>query len=342
MRCLVLADVHASLTALEAAIGDAGAVDAVWCLGDLVDLGPAPEECVHRLRGLGALCVRGNHDLGTGPEFRRVPLAGESIVWTRGRLSAEARAYLEGLPERVEAEGISLLHDVGEGGHTRAPEPGDFAKVGPGGMLVGHFHLPHALRAGEPEGRALALGDRVETASAIVNPGPLGNSDWKPGWAAYGLLDTARGELEVRGVELEVAPGEAEIASLGAPPRLVAYWRRLAADAAQARGDLERARELFGLSAPAFDQPGDERQATMLLVGLADLARRAGDPERAAAMLGAIRGSAAEHPAVRHRVGVAERGLRTELGEAALASARMRGAALTPPNAVALGLGAAS
>ncbi|HEY3081393.1 MAG TPA: metallophosphoesterase family protein [Chloroflexota bacterium] len=48
MRCLVLADVHGNLTALEAVLDDAGAVDAVWCLGDVVGLGAQPEACVER------------------------------------------------------------------------------------------------------------------------------------------------------------------------------------------------------------------------------------------------------------------------------------------------------
>jgi predicted phosphodiesterase len=303
MRCLVLADVHASLAALEAVLADAGAVDEVWCLGDLVDLGPAPEACVERLRELGARCVRGNHDLGDGPEVRRVPLVGESLGWTRRQLSPSSRAFLEGLPERVEVDGLTLRHDVAEGGHTRAPRPADFAKVGRGGMLVGHFHLPFVLREGEAEGRVVDVGQRLGVAGAIVNPGPVGVSDWRPGWAAYGLLDTARGEVEVRGLEVPAAPDEAEIASIDdAPPRLVAYWRRLAADAARARGELDRAGALFRLSAPAFDEPGDERQATMLLIGLADLARHAGDPARAARLLGGVGGPAARHPVARHRV----------------------------------------
>lgn len=338
MRCLVLADVRASLGALEAVLTDAGAVDGTWCLGDVVDLGPAAEECVRMLRGLGALCVRGNHDLGTGPEFKRVPLVAESIVWTRGRLSAGSRAWLEGMPERVEIGGVALMHDVAEGGHTRAPQADDFAKIGRSGMLVGHFHLPFVLREGETEGRAIGIGDTVRTARAIVNPGPVGVSDWRPGWASYGLLDTETLEMEIRGIEVEVAPGEDEIARLGAPPRLAAYWRRQAGDAAQARGELDQSRALFRLSARAFDSSGDQRQLTTMLVGLADLARRAGDPERAGQLLGAVQGAMAEHPVVRHRVAGAESALRIALGAEALAAERARGAGLSLPEATALGL----
>ena len=71
----------------------------------------------------------------------------------------------------------------------------------------------------------------------------------------------------------------------------------------------DRARALFRLSAPAFDEPGDERQATTLLIGLADLARRAGDRARAARLLGGVRGPAARHPVARHRVAELRRAL---------------------------------
>jgi predicted phosphodiesterase len=35
MRVLVMSDIHANYTALEAVIEDAGKFDAVWCLGDV-------------------------------------------------------------------------------------------------------------------------------------------------------------------------------------------------------------------------------------------------------------------------------------------------------------------
>jgi predicted phosphodiesterase len=52
MRVLVLSDIHANLTALQAVLEDAkGDYDAVWCLGDTVGYGPEPDECVKRRFG---------------------------------------------------------------------------------------------------------------------------------------------------------------------------------------------------------------------------------------------------------------------------------------------------
>ena len=50
MRVLLLSDVHANLTALDAVLRDAGTFDQVWCLGDIVGYGPQPNECISRLR----------------------------------------------------------------------------------------------------------------------------------------------------------------------------------------------------------------------------------------------------------------------------------------------------
>jgi predicted phosphodiesterase len=52
MRILIISDIHANSTALEAVLADAGEIDAAWCLGDLVGYGPDPNECVERIKQL--------------------------------------------------------------------------------------------------------------------------------------------------------------------------------------------------------------------------------------------------------------------------------------------------
>ena len=49
MRILVISDIHANLTALEAVLEDAGGIDATYCLGDLVGYGPDPNKCIDRI-----------------------------------------------------------------------------------------------------------------------------------------------------------------------------------------------------------------------------------------------------------------------------------------------------
>ena len=52
MKILVLSDIHANITALDAVLEAAGTVDAVWCLGDLVGYGADLDECINRVRML--------------------------------------------------------------------------------------------------------------------------------------------------------------------------------------------------------------------------------------------------------------------------------------------------
>ena len=63
MKILVMSDIHANINALESVIEDAGKVDRVWCLGDLVGYGPDPNECIKKIRSLkNCICLMGNHD----------------------------------------------------------------------------------------------------------------------------------------------------------------------------------------------------------------------------------------------------------------------------------------
>src|SRR3990172_349751 len=49
MRIAVVSDVHSNLHALDAVLADAGSVDAIWHLGDIVGYGPDPDAVVDRL-----------------------------------------------------------------------------------------------------------------------------------------------------------------------------------------------------------------------------------------------------------------------------------------------------
>lgn len=63
MTVLIISDVHANMTALQAVVKDAGRVDEIWCAGDLVDYGTDPHEVLEWFRKhKKAKCVLGNHD----------------------------------------------------------------------------------------------------------------------------------------------------------------------------------------------------------------------------------------------------------------------------------------
>jgi predicted phosphodiesterase len=115
MRTLVLSDLHANATALDAALESAkGHWDRVVCLGDVVGYGPDPNEVATKIRELGARTIRGNHDkaaAGLMPTDDFNPVAKMAVDWTRSQLSAENLKWLAELPKGpLEAQGVVLIH----------------------------------------------------------------------------------------------------------------------------------------------------------------------------------------------------------------------------------------
>ena len=128
-----------------------GPVDTIWSLGDMVGYGPHPNECLDTLRGFDHVSVAGNHDLGAigrhltwAHSMKRRPLACE---WNGAQLTAENRAYLEGLPRVVKQSEFTLAH-----GSLRDPvweyliheeaARASFDLLETPFLLVGHSHLP--------------------------------------------------------------------------------------------------------------------------------------------------------------------------------------------------------
>jgi predicted phosphodiesterase len=115
MRILVLSDLHGNATALDAALEAAkGCWDRVVCLGDVVGYGPDPNEVTTKIRELGALTIRGNHDKAAAdlmPTDDFNPIAKAAVDWTRSELSPENLHWLAQLPPGpLETDGIVLVH----------------------------------------------------------------------------------------------------------------------------------------------------------------------------------------------------------------------------------------
>jgi len=115
LRILGLSDIHANLTALEAALQALeGRWDRAVCLGDLVGYGPDPNEVIDRVRKAASSTIRGNHDkagcgLDSADDFN--PVARKAALWTRDQLRPENVEYLRQLPGGpVESDGVTLIH----------------------------------------------------------------------------------------------------------------------------------------------------------------------------------------------------------------------------------------
>ena len=115
MRLLILSDLHANLTAFDAALAAAsGKWDAAVCLGDVVGYGPDPATVSEKLQAITSDVIRGNHDkavagIMTSDDFN--PVAKMAVEWTQSQLSPELMAWLAALPQGPKkAQGVVLIH----------------------------------------------------------------------------------------------------------------------------------------------------------------------------------------------------------------------------------------
>lgn len=239
MRVLVISDVHANLAALEAVLADAqGDYDAVWCLGDSVGYGPEPNECVTRIRELGAIAVVGNHDWAAlsrmdVEDFN--PVAKRAVLWTREQLSAENTAWLGSLPAQPLVQGaFTLTHGsprdpVWEYILYPATAAANYASFATAFCLVGHTHIP-MLYVQQPEterkvrslapvfGRRIALGGGWRI---ILNPGSVGQPRDNDPRSAYAILDTEAETWEARRVAYPIEVTQAHMRAAQLPERLI-------------------------------------------------------------------------------------------------------------------------
>jgi diadenosine tetraphosphatase ApaH/serine/threonine PP2A family protein phosphatase len=234
MRILVISDIHGNLPALETVLAEAGPIDQVWCLGDLIGYGPYPNEVVDRIRTLpGLLCLVGNHDkAGLGQigleAFNHE--AREALEWTQGCLSESSRAFLSSLPEKLTEGDFTLAH-----GSPRRPvweylldterARASFGFFGTPYCLVGHSHVALAFRLSAegrcvlhlpPQGSSLGLGEE----RMILNPGSVGQPRDQDPRASYALLDTDKKLWEWHRVVYDVKRVQEQMRSVGLPARL--------------------------------------------------------------------------------------------------------------------------
>ena len=236
MRVLVVSDIHANLTALEAVLQDAGPFDCVWCLGDLVGYGPDPNEVIERIRSLpGLLCLIGNHDqaaLGIIPLSRFNSDAGAAAAWTMEHLLPENTAYLRSLPSRISFEDFTLAH-----GSPRQPvweyildaktADGNFDSFSTNYCLIGHSHLPLIFHRPRGDSRAALVAVSWEQPleldpRMILNPGSVGQPRDGDPRAAFAMFDDGRSRVVLRRVAYPLGPAQEAILAAGLPRHLAA------------------------------------------------------------------------------------------------------------------------
>jgi predicted phosphodiesterase len=233
MRILVISDIHANITAFQAVIQDAGQVDAIWCLGDVVGYGPDPNECVALLSSLpGLTCLVGNHDAAALGEIDLAAFnrdASLSSQWTQSTLTPENLAFLRGLPEKLVNQQVTLAH-----GSPRNPvweylldtitAASNFEFFNTPLCFVGHTHLPVAYIMDEKthyvDWRLMRhLKPFTFEGRTIINPGSVGQPRDRDPRAAYAIYYPEKNLWEPYRVEYDIPSVQQRILDAGLPQR---------------------------------------------------------------------------------------------------------------------------
>jgi len=192
MRLLIVSDIHANSVSLQHLKERA---DRVVFLGDAVDYGPRPAECVAWVRDRADFAVRGNHDHAVAcdadpqcsPAYREMAEATRALH--KHMLVPEDKAFLQDLPLELYFEfGGARFYAVhaSPGDPLYRYLPADIpdeqlalevARIEADTILMGHTHLPSVRRIGT---------------KLIVNPGSIGQPKDGDPRAAYAVWEDGR------------------------------------------------------------------------------------------------------------------------------------------------------
>ncbi len=237
MRILLISDIHSNLAALETVLAAAGSFDQVWCLGDVVGYGPAPNECVEKLASLNARSLAGNHDWAVLGKLDVQEFNGDArraVHWTRSVLTSDNMAWLRQLPERQTLPEYDLTlvhgsprHPIWEYIFSAAVAAQNMQDFETGVCLFGHTHIPALYYQRQPARGTISLALEPERPvtlepKMLLNPGSVGQPRDRDPRAAYAILDLDSRTVTPYRVEYDIAQTQQAMAKVDLPPRLIA------------------------------------------------------------------------------------------------------------------------
>lgn len=212
MKIGVISDIHNNVVALEAVLDKFAAenCDKIICAGDIIGIGPYPEETVQRIMEVpNLIAVRGNHEKYLTEVLpSQIPnsefMEQEEIEhhkWEHSRLSKSSKNFLEKLPCSIDiniaGKNISVMHyftnDKNQYIYTPNPTKKDLTNLFPSEnqdiIIYGHDHTPNIVNT---------------NGKWFINSGALGCPGNEKNIARAAILEIRdNGDTYVKGIKAE-------------------------------------------------------------------------------------------------------------------------------------------
>jgi len=210
MRLIALSDVHANLPALQAVLQhmteNFGSVDHVLCAGDLVGIGPFPNEVCDILREMkNLIAVKGEFDQAVidGNTGGIDPLLAETIEWTRAVISEKNMDFiceLDGYKAlKLGQFKVLLIH-----GSPKDYLNGEIIKMETLENLQKYFETTEADIIICGQGHIPFVKDY--NGRFIINAGSVGQPKDDNSKASYAFVDTETKEINFQRVRYNLRP----------------------------------------------------------------------------------------------------------------------------------------
>lgn len=230
MRIALISDIHANLEALETALADihAKAIERIVCLGDIINYGANPNECLNTIRRAVKIIIQGNHEAALISDRMAAtfnPNAFQAILWTRKQISEEDRRILSSLPFTHAEKDWAIVH-----GTPEAPEefeylfdPADalrnFPYMTTPVCFYGHTHVPMLFSQNDRSTLHLMVGKYPLSRENryLINVGSIGQPRDHDSRLGYMIFDEDEFSVELVRLNYDIETAAGKIKKAGLP-----------------------------------------------------------------------------------------------------------------------------
>lgn len=200
MKILILSDIHANLPALQAVLEKDGNYDKLIFLGDVIDYGPHPKECLDFIKNNADYYIRGNHDnaMGYNVDCNSMGTFREYSVntreWHRALLDEDDFKFLRNMPlldkAHLDDRTFYLAHASPQGDISKYVNENEIVEelnnIISEYVLVGHTHIQYSRKFDD---------------SIVINPGSVGLAR-DGGQACYAVYEN--GNITLHRIDYDV------------------------------------------------------------------------------------------------------------------------------------------